>query len=44
MTYDLLACCRIQHFLFLFYEENTYANGELDHATLPDAISKRKKY
>jgi len=27
----------------LFYEEKTNANGELDHATLPDAIAEKKK-
>jgi hypothetical protein len=26
----------------LFYEEKIHANGELDHATLPDAITEVK--
>jgi hypothetical protein len=30
-------------FSFLLYEEKTHANGELDHATLPDAITEKKK-
>jgi hypothetical protein len=29
--------------LFSFYEEINHANGELDYAILPDAITEKKK-